>query len=48
MLYPNKADEDDGADYYLVRLAHPHDDDSSIRIALTLDVDTPPVAYPAR
>jgi prepilin-type N-terminal cleavage/methylation domain-containing protein len=48
VLYPNKADEEDGADYYLVRLAQPHDDDSPIRATPTLDPDTPPVAHPAR
>src|SRR5215210_5148465 len=25
VLVPNKGDEDDGADYYLVRLVQPHD-----------------------
>ena len=44
VLYPNKADENDGADYYLVRLAQPHDDDSPVRITPMLDSETPPVA----
>jgi prepilin-type N-terminal cleavage/methylation domain-containing protein len=44
VLYPNKADEDDGADYYLVKLAQPHDGDNPIRSTPTLDSDTPPVA----
>ena len=44
VLYPNKADEDDGADYYLVKLAQPHDDDGPIRSTPTLDRDISPVA----
>jgi type II secretory pathway pseudopilin PulG len=44
VLYPNKADEDDGADYYLVKFAPLHDGDSPIRSTPTLDPDTPPVA----
>ena len=44
VLYPNKGDEGDGADYYLVRLVQPHDGDSPIRSTPTLDPETPPVA----
>lgn len=44
VLYPNKGDEDEGADYYLVKLAQPHDDANRIRSTPTVDPDTPPVA----
>jgi prepilin-type N-terminal cleavage/methylation domain-containing protein len=44
VLYPNKADEDDGADYYLVKLVQPHDADNPVRSAPTVDPETPPVA----
>jgi Tfp pilus assembly protein FimT len=37
VLFPNKADEEDGADYYLVRLAQPHDGYNPIRSVPTLD-----------
>ncbi len=44
VLYPNKADEDDGADYYLVKLAQPHDDASRIPSTPAVDPNTPPIA----